>query len=217
MVIVMLIMLVLLLILFGKLWIGIEMIFLGVCGVCVIFVGVLVVLLLGGCSGIDMFKFNLFVLVQWCYLVNVDVLLVDLCGWWYVFYDLVFDVLVDIVFKDNFDVVQVKEWLFVVCVMICSVDVVYLLCLCVKIEDVIDFDVSVLFFVVGFDVIWEFNLFGCGIVICCQVCGQFNGSVVSLQQVCVMLVVEVVCNWLELCVVQQCEIMFIVICDDCYW
>lgn len=166
---------------------------------------VLVTLLLGGCTGIDMPKLDAPVPAQWRHQADVGAPPADLRGWWHAFHDPALDALVDTALHDNLDVAQAKERLLAARAMTRSADVAYLPRLRAKTEDAIDPDASASFFVAGFDATWELNLFGRGTATHRQARGQLDGSAASLQQVRVTLVAEVVRNWLELRAAQQRE------------
>ncbi|MGA0586459.1 TolC family protein [Dyella sp. KRB-257] len=167
--------------------------------------GVLVALLLGGCTGIDMPQLKPPAPAQWRHASNASAAPADLRGWWHAFHDPALDALVDTALRDNLDVARAKERLLAARAMTRSADVAYRPRLRAKTQDAIDPDASASFFVAGFDATWELNLFGRGTATNRQARGQLDASAADLQQVRVTLVAEVVRNWLELRGAQQRE------------
>src|SRR5690349_6629805 len=86
----------------------------------------------------------------------------DLHGWWHAFGDSQLDALVDQALARNLDVAQAVERLRAARALHRTVDAQFRPQLRAKTEDIPDPDASASFFVVGFDALWELDVFGRG-------------------------------------------------------
>lgn len=127
----------------------------------------------------------------------------DLHGWWHAFGDPQLDALVDQALARNLDVAQAVEHLRAARALHRSADAQFRPQLRAKTEDIPDPDASASFFVVGFDALWELDVFGRGTAERRMAQGDLDAAASDLRGARVSLVAEVARDWLELRAAQQ--------------
>lgn len=127
----------------------------------------------------------------------------DLHGWWHAFGDPQLDALVDQALARNLDVAQAVEHLRAARALHRTAGARFRPQLSAKTEDLPDPDASASFFVVGFDALWELNLFGRGASEQRMARGDLDAAASGLRAAKVSLVAEVVRDWLDLRAAQQ--------------
>ena len=127
----------------------------------------------------------------------------DLHGWWHAFGDPQLDALVDRALARNLDVAQAVEHLRAARALHRTVDAQFRPQLRAKTEDIPDPDASASFFVVGFDALWELDVFGRGAAERRMARGDLDAAASGLRGARVSLVAEVARDWLELRAAQQ--------------
>lgn len=129
----------------------------------------------------------------------------DLTGWWHEFDDAQLNNLVEQSLHSNLDVAQAVERLRAARALYGTRDVPFLPSARIQTDNTIDPDASASYFLVGFDALWEFGLFGRRQGVEREAQGHLDGAVANLREARVSMIAEVVRNWIDLRAAQQRE------------
>lgn len=127
----------------------------------------------------------------------------DLRDWWQAFDDPALDALIDRALQGNLDLAQALERVRAARTLYGHAHDSYLPSLRANTNDVIQPDASASYFLVGFDAMWEFPLFGAWKSSSRIAQGNFDGALASMRGAYVSLVAEVARRWIELRSAQQ--------------
>jgi NodT family efflux transporter outer membrane factor (OMF) lipoprotein len=122
----------------------------------------------------------------------------DLHDWWRRFDDAQLDAAIDQTLRSNLDAAQAVERLRAVRSLHGNPDAPFLPSLHLRTDTPVDPDASASFFIVGFDALWEFGLFGRHQGALRDARGQVDAAVADLRETRVSLVAEVARNWIDL-------------------
>ncbi len=119
-------------------------------------------------------------------------------AWWKAFKDSRLDALVEKALHDNLDLAQAIERLRAARLLDHHAIDPYLPNLRARTDDAIDPDASASYFVVGFDSLWEFGLFGQRASAKRVSKAQFDTAKIGVEAARVSLIAEIARNWIEL-------------------
>lgn len=119
-------------------------------------------------------------------------------AWWKTFQDSRLDALVESALRGNLDVAQAVERLHAARLLDHHASDPYLPNLRARTDDAIDPDASASYFIVGFDSLWEFGLFGQRASAQRVSKAQLDAAKIGVEAARVSLVAEIARNWIEL-------------------